>query len=130
VLGRPGVLTAARIRRWGARRLPARDRAALEDPVVDAVLAALREGVRPGIEGVWSDAQIYARDWGFALERVTVPLQVWHGTADSIVPAFTSRAYEAAPLCRRQLVPDEGHYSLILVHGPRIVAALAAGLPR
>jgi pimeloyl-ACP methyl ester carboxylesterase len=124
----PRLLTPARIRRWGPHRLAPRDMEALSTPVITEVLASFREGIRPGIEGVWSDAGIYARPWGFSLADVRVPLQVWHGTADTVVPAFSSAAYEAAPLAQRHLVAGEGHYSLILGHGARIIGRMAAGL--
>jgi len=71
------------------------------------------------------DAQIYAQPWGFSLGEITVPLEVWHGTADTIVPPDTSEAYVAMPAGRRHLIEGEGHYSLVIVHGPRIVAAFA-----
>ncbi len=129
LLGRPGLLTPAVFRRWAAARLPPSDVAVLSVPVIAEVLASFREGIRPGIEGVWSDAQIYARPWGFSLAEVRVPLQVWHGTADTVVPAFTSRAYEAAPGSRRHLVDGAGHYSLILAHCAHIVGEIAQGLP-
>ena len=125
-LGRnPRLLTPALIQRFGALRLPASDLQALAEPASSRVLASFREGIRPGIEGVWMDAQIYAQPWGFALDAVQVPVELWHGTADTIVPAATSEVYRAIPGLRRTLIDGAGHYAMIITHGPRIVAAFA-----
>ena len=125
-LGRqPRLLTPGVIRHVGPLRLPPSDMRALREPASSRVLASFREGIRPGIEGVWMDAQIYARPWGFSLGDVPVPLELWHGTADTIVPAALSAAYSAIPGSRRTLVEAAGHYALIISHGPAIVAAFA-----
>jgi len=123
---RPGLLTPEVIQRFGPLRLPPADMQALQEPASSRILASFREGIRPGIEGVWMDAQIYARPWGFSLEAVQVPLELWHGTADTIVPAIASAAYSVVPGSRRTLVEGAGHYALIVTHGPAIVAAFAA----
>ena len=130
-LGRqPHLLTPETIRRFGPLRLPPTDMAALAEPASSRTLASFREGVRECIEGVWMDAQIYARPWGFALEHIGVPLAVWHGTADTIVPFRTSEAYCAVPGCRRTLVDGAGHYAMVITHGPGIVAEFVRSAPQ
>ncbi len=129
-LGRqPGLLTPETIRRFGPLRLPPSDMAALAEPASSRTLASFREGVRAGIEGVWMDAQIYAQPWGFALDRIGVPLAVWHGTADTIVPVGTSEAYCAVAGCRRTLVDGAGHYAMVITHGPGVVAEFVRSAP-
>jgi len=125
----PRLLTPEAIQRYGPLRLPAADVQALAEPVSSRILASFREGIRPGVEGLCADARIYARPWEFALRDVQVPLAVWHGTADTIVPAATSEAYCQMPQGGRHLVAAEGHYSLVIRHGPRIVAAFAQTRP-
>ena len=129
-LGRqPHLLTPETIRRYGPLRLPPSDMAALAEPASSRTLASFREGLRNGIEGVWMDAQIYARPWGFALEQIEVPVAVWHGTADTIVPFRTSEAYCAIPGARRTLVDGAGHYAMVITHGPGIVAEFVRCAP-
>jgi pimeloyl-ACP methyl ester carboxylesterase len=40
---------------------------------------------------VMADAEIYARPWGFRLEDVDLPVQLWHGRKDR---AFSIRLVE------------------------------------
>lgn len=129
-LGRqPNLLTPETIRRFGPLRLPPSDMMALAEPASSRTLASFREGLRMGIEGVWRDAQIYAQPWGFALNQIHVPLALWHGTADTIVPVRTSEAYIEVPGCRRTLVEGAGHYAMVITHGPGIVAEFVGSAP-
>jgi hypothetical protein len=50
------------------------------------LLAALRESLRQGPEGVLRDAALYAQDWGFSMERIEIRVDLWHGESDWIVP--------------------------------------------
>jgi pimeloyl-ACP methyl ester carboxylesterase len=124
----PRLLTPELIRRYGPLRLPPRDIEALAEPAGSRILASLREGIRPGIEGLLADAQIYAQPWGFSLDQVATGLDLWHGTADTIVPCATSESYGVMPRGRRHVLEGEGHYSLVIAHGPRIVAEFAGTL--
>jgi len=121
----PGLLTPGLVRRWGQQRMPARDQQCLDVPVLTRVLASFREGIRPGIEGIWSDAQIYARPWGFSLAGARVPLRVWHGSADTVVPVHGSLAYAGLPPEASRVLPDEGHYSLVLAHARQAIGLIA-----
>lgn len=60
--------------------------------------------------------------------RLRAPLLVIHGERDDIVPVSHARAlFEAAPAPKRLVVlPDAGHNDLILLHGERWAAAVAA----
>ncbi len=58
------------------------------------------------------DLALFARHWGFALDEVTVPVVVWHGLADVIVPPSHGH-HQAARLPRGELRvrPGEGHFA-------------------
>jgi pimeloyl-ACP methyl ester carboxylesterase len=90
------------------------------------MLAALREGLRQGDEGALWDLALYAGPWGFPLEDIKIPVELWQGTADRIVPSFHARVLANA-LARPtlKLVPGAGHYSLPLGHADEILASLA-----
>jgi pimeloyl-ACP methyl ester carboxylesterase len=56
------------------------------------------------------DFRLFARDWGFRLEDITVPVQVWQGNADVNVPvAHAERLAAAIPGAILHIAPDEGH---------------------
>lgn len=100
------------------------DRATLARPGVKSLmLATLRESVRQGVRGPLWDVVLYAHDWGFLLEEITIPVVLWHGAADRMVPAYHARVN--ASLLRHahlRLIEGEGHYSLPIDHCEAILA--------
>jgi pimeloyl-ACP methyl ester carboxylesterase len=64
-----------------------------------------------GVAGLVEDFLICSRAWGFALEDVRVPVHLWHGLQDKLVPP--EHAWQLAsslPNCRASFDPDEGHF--------------------
>ena len=94
------------------------DRATLAHSEVQALMQAnLRESLRAGVRGALWDAVIYARDWGFPLDQIQVPVEIWHGEADTIVPPYHCHVLaDALADGRVKLVAGEGHYSLPIEH--------------
>lgn len=79
----------------------------------EAVAATFREGVRPGIDGWLDDDLAFVRDWGFALADVAVPVSVWHGEQDRMVPVGHARFLADNLLdARRHLLAGDGHLSI------------------
>ena len=105
------------------------DRAALREPPIRAgFAAALREGVRQGVGGALADIALYVQDWGFGLEHVGVPVQLWQGGADHTVPPAVARALAGRlPQCAVHFLPDEGHFSLPVHQAPAILEAAVQG---
>lgn len=107
-----------RVRRDGERFLeeefaaaPECDRRVLDDPALRAMLLENRlEVCRPGRAGLWHDAVLLTRPWGFPLERIEHEVLLWHGERDESVRPEMGRILAAAlPRCRVTLYPDEGH---------------------
>jgi pimeloyl-ACP methyl ester carboxylesterase len=70
-------------------------------------LAALQRGPWPMIE----DYLVCCSDWGFALEEVEVPVELWHGAADPVIPAGRVRGLaDRLPACRFRIADGEGHF--------------------
>ena len=46
----------------------------------------LLNGSRKQLAAPFADIVVFARDWGFRLEDIKVPVRWWHGDADHIVP--------------------------------------------
>jgi pimeloyl-ACP methyl ester carboxylesterase len=104
--------------------LPAADRECLDRQTLSGLARVWREGVGRSVQGAAADAGIYARDWQVPLCGITVPVDLWHGGEDSLIPRYALAAFEAIPNLRLHLVPDEGHYSLAIRHAPRILEQL------
>jgi pimeloyl-ACP methyl ester carboxylesterase len=75
---------------------------------------SLREAYRQGTRGVVYDMSLYARPWGFRLEDISLPVDVWQGEADTNVPVAMGQHYaQAMPNARARFFPGEGHLMFI-----------------
>jgi pimeloyl-ACP methyl ester carboxylesterase len=101
------------------------DRAALSGDLADAMARMLRRAVSSGHTGWLDDDLAFVRPWGFDVAEIAVPVAVWQGAKDRMVP-FAHGAWLAAhiPGARAHLYDDEGHISL--AHRfPAILASLS-----
>jgi pimeloyl-ACP methyl ester carboxylesterase len=111
---------------------PPVDRAALTGGLAEVLAAGFRRAGRQGIVGWLHDDLTLVRPWGFGVADITVPVSVWQGTEDMMVPfAHAEWLVAHVPGVRAHLEPAEGHVSL-LAQMPRILDDLVdmAGLPR
>lgn len=70
-----------------SRFSPPGDRRLLGRPEFKAMfLDDLLNGSRKQVSAPFADVMLFARDWGFRLSSVKVPVLWWHGDADHIVP--------------------------------------------
>jgi pimeloyl-ACP methyl ester carboxylesterase len=94
------------------QRVTDSDREILHRPEVRANLqAALREGLRAGVEGPLQDLRLYCGPWDLPLAEIDVPVIMWQGSEDSIVPP--DAAYHLAgvlPNCTLEVIEGVGHY--------------------
>jgi pimeloyl-ACP methyl ester carboxylesterase len=101
------------------------DRVVVGDPHVRAMmLANTDEMYRQGNRGVYDEALIISRAWGFALEEIQVPVVLWHGDDDPTVPVGMGRFLAAqVPTCRPRFYVGEGH-QLFVERWEEILSAL------
>jgi pimeloyl-ACP methyl ester carboxylesterase len=111
------------------QRVSPSDRAVLARDEVKANLqAALREGLRPGIDGARQDLRLFCAPWGLPLREIDVPAVVWQGSDDAIVPP--DGAYhlaETLPNCRLDIIQGGGHY-WVFGQFERVLDAVQAAL--
>jgi pimeloyl-ACP methyl ester carboxylesterase len=103
------------------------DRAVLEDPKLRAVMIANAiELYRQGGRGLYDEALVMARPWGFPLEGIGVPVCLWHGEADNTVPVGMGRhVARSIPGCRATFYPGEAHH-LVYDRWREILSEVAA----
>jgi pimeloyl-ACP methyl ester carboxylesterase len=126
------VSTAEEIANALGTLVPPVDRAALTGERAEQMAASMRKAGEQGIIGWLDDDLVHTRPWDFSVRDITVPVAVWQGTADMMVP-FAHAEWLAAniPGATAHLEDGEGHISL-LAQMPRILDDLLdlAGLPR
>jgi pimeloyl-ACP methyl ester carboxylesterase len=118
-----------RLLRAVMRSFPPADRTVLTEwGPPDHALAFVREAMRQGTEGCVQDYRIFGDPWGFALEEVRVPVDIWEGAEDQTGPpgyrAFLKRHMPQATV---NVVPDEGHLSLLPHQAAAIFSSLLGG---
>jgi pimeloyl-ACP methyl ester carboxylesterase len=111
------------------QRVPPSDRAVLARAEVNANLqVALREGLRPGIDGARQDLRLFCAPWGLPLEDIDVPAIIWQGSDDILVPPGAAyHLAETLPNCRLDVIRGGGHY-WVFAHFERVLDAAQAAL--
>ena len=102
------------------------DRAALSGEFAETVARMVRRALSNGIDGWLDDDLAFVKPWGFDLDSIRVPVSIWQGAHDRMVP-FSHGEWLAAhvPGVRVHLYDDEGHISLV-GQLPRILDDLAS----
>lgn len=96
--------------------LPANEQAILNRPEVKHMLAtAYAEAIRPGLAGAIDDSvALFGSPWGFDPAEVTVPVRMWHGEQDGVVPFSHARWLAArvpsAELLAQASIGHVGHF--------------------
>jgi pimeloyl-ACP methyl ester carboxylesterase len=89
--------------------------------LAEYLVRGFHAGLAPGGEGWWDDGMAQLRPWGFGVESIAVPVQLWHGKLDGFVP-FQHGQWLAKriPGVDAHLTPDDGHGSLLHRHIPEV----------
>ena len=87
------------------------DRLVLDNPELERMLIDSRhETFRQGTRGIYADALLYLRPWGFDPADVKVPITLWHGESDeTLSPAMGRHFADVLAGSDVTFVPDEGH---------------------
>lgn len=112
-----------RLLTWSARRRPEiiiqvmglvsfrEDRRILAKSEVQCTqIASVVEAFRGGPQGTAVELGLFSRPWGFEVEEINIPVYLWHGEADAIVPASLGRFLaDHIPGCQAKFIPQAGH---------------------
>ncbi|HEX2323714.1 MAG TPA: hypothetical protein VHJ18_32480 [Streptosporangiaceae bacterium] len=86
----------------------------------------MRAALTTGIAGWRDDDLAFVRGWGFSLDQIAMPLAVWHGDKDAMVPfAHGEWLARHVPDARAHLLPGEGHLTLVSARFDDILRDLA-----
>lgn len=103
------------------------DQACFKGEFVDFSLECHRR-VQAGLEGWIDDDFAFYEDWGFDLSSIRVPVSIWQGGEDNIIPlAHGEWLKERVPGDHPPSFPDEGHVSLVTRRYGEILDRLELG---
>jgi pimeloyl-ACP methyl ester carboxylesterase len=111
--------------------LPDVDRAVLTAEVGEDLVASFAEGLRTGVDGWLDDDLAFVEPWGFDLAQLAVPVFVWQGSEDLMVPfAHGQWLAGAIPGVTPHLERGQGHLSIAVGSIDRMLDELVSVLPR
>jgi pimeloyl-ACP methyl ester carboxylesterase len=118
----PFVVSASVFRRWpelalraASGQLPASDFEILNrSDVKRAFIEDYRRASSTSALAAAQDFALFATDWGFRLEDINVPVNIWHGDDDRNVPISHGRLQAARiPGSRLHECPGQGHMLVV-----------------
>lgn len=108
-----------------AAAAPEEDRLQIERPAINAVMRQdLLASVVRGGGTMAHEFHLMAQRWEFELASVRAPMQLWHGTADDVVPLWLAESVAArVPHAETRFLSGLGHL-LLLSHMGDIIEQL------
>lgn len=105
---------------------PRVDKDMLARPEVGGTLIkAFRESVRQCPNGTLSDLILYASPWEFDISKINIPVHIWHGEADTVIPiSFSKYLAKTIPNSTTRFLPKEGHFSLAVGSAKEVLTEL------
>jgi len=87
------------------------DKAVLARPNVTRAFGQMVvEAFRQGTRGAALDWTLEARPWGFSLQEIKMPVNIWHGEDDKVLSIEQARIQaKVIPDARVKFYPNEGH---------------------
>lgn len=105
--------------------LPDADRKELVPSVAEEMAASIREALEPGAAGWRDDDMAFTTSWGFELDSINVPVAVWWGSEDRMIPETHGKwLTDHLPGAAAHFLPGEGHISLVERHLPEFLRLL------
>lgn len=75
--------------------------------------AQIREGLRPGPDGMLWEEVMVIRPWGFLLDEVGAEVRLWHGDRDVVPLERAEFVSQRVPEAHLRIWADEGHCGFI-----------------
>ena len=91
------------------------DAAILTGEFAEYLHAATREAIGERLDGWIDDDFVFVNPWGFELDAISVPVQLWHGAQDRFVPISHGEwLAERIPGVDSHLSAEDGHLTIEL----------------
>jgi pimeloyl-ACP methyl ester carboxylesterase len=105
--------------------VPQIDKDELQGGYAEAMAANMRRALAPGFDGWVDDDLAFTLPWGFEVGAINLPVTVWQGDLDLMVP-FAHGAWLAKHILTAQFrsVPGHGHISLVTRYRNEILDGL------
>ncbi len=101
------------------------DKEVLSGSFAEEMAGEMRRALSHGFDGWIDDDLAFIQDWGFELADIKVPVHLWQGDDDFMVPQSHSHWLESKiPHAQLTFIPENGHISLIVKHRDKIVTQL------
>lgn len=101
------------------------DKEVLLGDFAEEMATSIRRGLSRGFDGWIDDDLAFVHDWNFDLGNIDVPVHLWQGDDDFMVPHSHSRWLASKiPNAELNFIPENGHISLIVKHRDKIVTQL------
>ena len=108
------------------KSLPESDKDVLDIPSIEDIwIESITEAFRFGTRGPVKDSVLLTQPWGINPEKISIPITIWHGQLDCIVPINAARYFaDRIPNCNAHFYPHEGHFSLWLNHMEEVLKTM------
>jgi pimeloyl-ACP methyl ester carboxylesterase len=90
------------------------DRRALTTSYGAYLAAQYARSLSAGVGGWMDDDIALFSPWGFDLEKISVPVTIWHGVEDRFVPVAHGEWLAAHLDAKARIAPGDGHLSLLI----------------
>jgi len=89
------------------------DAAAMTGELAQWLASVNHDGLAPGTQGWWDDSLSEVMSWGFDVRDIRVPVKVWHGRQDRMVPVQHGEWLAAAiPGAAADISDRDGHLTM------------------
>jgi pimeloyl-ACP methyl ester carboxylesterase len=97
------------------------DRAAIKDHLGEWMVSIFADAIAQGADGWIDDDLAFVQPWGFDVSQIRVPLQLWQGQLDLMVPAAHGQWLAGQlPAAEWHYLPESGHLTQLVDQVPLI----------
>ena len=98
------------------------DKEVINGNFADEMATTMRKGLAVSFDGWIDDDIAFIQPWGFNLSEIAVPVLIWQGDQDLMVPHAHSYWLEKhIPTAKLNFVPGHGHVSLVVKYVDQIL---------